>query len=57
MGSPQQPTPEQYTQLEQAGRLTALGAPETVRVGDGKATVKMTLPRQAVSLLVFDWHD
>ena len=38
-----------------AGHLTALGAPEAVRVSNGQATVKMTLPRQAVSLLVVEW--
>ena len=55
MGSPQQPTPEQYAQLEKAGQLTELGAIEMVRVVGGQATVKMTLPRQAVSLLVVEW--
>jgi xylan 1,4-beta-xylosidase len=55
MDSPQKPTPEQYAQLEKAGQLTPMGAPETVRVSDAKATVKLTLPRQAVSLLVLEW--
>src|SRR2546429_2179429 len=31
MGAPQQPTAGQYAQLEKAGQLEALGAPETVR--------------------------
>src|SRR3989442_1111411 len=51
MGSPQQPTSEQYTQLERAGQLAAMGAAETVRVEGGKATVRFKLPRQGVSLL------
>jgi xylan 1,4-beta-xylosidase len=55
MGSPQNPTAEQYARLEQAGQLAALGAPETVRVENGHARLKFTLPRQAVSLLVLDW--
>jgi xylan 1,4-beta-xylosidase len=55
MGSPQNPTAEQYSQLERAGQLAALGAPETVRVENGQARLKFTLPRQAVSLLVLDW--
>jgi xylan 1,4-beta-xylosidase len=55
MGSPQQPTPEQYAQLEKAGRLAALSAPETVRVENAKATVGFKLPRQAVSLLLLEW--
>ena len=55
MGSPPQPTPEQYAQLEQAGQLAAVGAAETVRVEKGEATVRLRLPRQAVSLLQLTW--
>lgn len=55
MGSPQEPTPEQYAKLEAAGRLAALGPPETVRVANGAVLVKFNLPRQGVSLLVLDW--
>ena len=55
MGSPQQPTPEQYAQLEQAGHLAPLGAGETVRMENGQATVKLKLPRQAVSLVQLTW--
>jgi len=55
MGSPQQPTPDQYAKLEKAGLPSTLGAPGAVRVEGGKATVKFTLPRQAVSLLQLTW--
>jgi xylan 1,4-beta-xylosidase len=55
MGSPEKPTPEQYAKLEQAGKLAALGAAETVSVRDGQAVVRFALPRQAVSLLEFEW--
>jgi xylan 1,4-beta-xylosidase len=55
MGSPHQPTPEQYAQLEKAGQLTAVGPTEIVRVENGKATLRLTLPRQAVSLLKLTW--
>ena len=55
MGSPAQPTPEQFAQLEKAGHLTALGAPETITVNQNKAAVQFMLPRQAVSLLVLEW--
>jgi xylan 1,4-beta-xylosidase len=55
MGSPQDPTPEQYAKLEAAGRLAALGRPETVRVENGAVLVKFNLPRQGVSLLMLDW--
>jgi xylan 1,4-beta-xylosidase len=55
MGSPQQPTPDQYTTIEQASNLALLAAPEWVRPKDGKTTLRFSLPRQAVSLLVLDW--
>jgi xylan 1,4-beta-xylosidase len=55
LGSPQQPTPEQYAQLEKAGRLTLLREPETLRVEDAKVALRLNLPRQAVSLLVLEW--
>jgi xylan 1,4-beta-xylosidase len=57
MGSPQQPTPQQYAELERAGRLEALAEPDAVQVNNGQATVKMTLPRQAVSLLMVEWAE
>jgi len=55
MGSPQQPTPEQYAHLERAGRLATLGASEGVGVEGGKAAVKFSLPRQAVCLMELTW--
>lgn len=55
INSPQQPTSEQYAQLEKAGQLTALAGPEIVRVKDTKATMKVNLPRQAVSLIQISW--
>lgn len=55
MGSPQQPTAEQYAALEKAGQLTELNAPETVRVENGQVLLRLMLPRQAVSLLVLQW--
>jgi xylan 1,4-beta-xylosidase len=55
MGSPPQPTPEQYAQLEKAGQLAQLGDAGKIQVRDGKATVHFNLPRQGVSLLVLEW--
>jgi xylan 1,4-beta-xylosidase len=55
LGSPPAPTPEQYAQLEKAGRLETLEAPATVRIEQGATTLKFDLPRQAVSLLVLAW--
>ncbi len=56
MGSPAQPTPAQYAQLEKAGQLTAVaGAPAKVEIKDAHGDIKLTLPRQAVTLLVLEW--
>ncbi|MBL8206814.1 MAG: beta-xylosidase [Blastocatellia bacterium] len=55
MGSPQQPTPAQYKQLERAGQLQLLGAPQRQQIANGKLAVKFNLPRQGVSLLRLTW--
>jgi len=54
MGSPLAPNRDQYTQLEAEGRLSLLEPPSEVAVAGGMSTVKFALPRQAVSLLVFE---
>ncbi len=51
MGSPQSPTPRQYAELEQAGKLATLKAPNIMETEQG-TKFKIELPRQAVSLLV-----
>jgi xylan 1,4-beta-xylosidase len=56
MGSPLQPTPEQYAQLEKAGQLSEFGRPEMITVKDGAADVGFQLPRQGVALLLFNWE-
>ena len=55
MGSPQKPTPEQYAELEKAGQLTEINELTKVSVKDFAANVNLQLPRQAVSLLVFEF--
>jgi xylan 1,4-beta-xylosidase len=55
MGSPQTPTPEQYTQLEKAGQLAQIGAAQMLEATQAGAKVTVTLPRQAVTLLQFTW--
>lgn len=55
MGSPLQPTAEQFAQLENAAQLATLGAPKPLSVTDGKALLTFELPRQAVSLVVLKW--
>jgi xylan 1,4-beta-xylosidase len=55
LGSPQQPTASQYTQLEKAGRLTEIDPRRSCRVKNNRVVLKLDMPRQAVSLLVFEW--
>ena len=55
MGSPQQPTPEQYARLEAAGQLQLLGSPEWRQPQDGKLALDFTLPSHAVSLIRLTW--
>jgi len=55
MGSPQSPTAEQYAALRQAGQLELLTSPQWLDVNEGKVTVAMELPRQAISLLRLQW--
>jgi xylan 1,4-beta-xylosidase len=51
MGSPAQPTAEQYAALETAGQLAMLESPAWIRPAGGKLRLRFSLPRQAVSLL------
>jgi xylan 1,4-beta-xylosidase len=55
MGSPAEPTPEQYAALEQAGQLAMIDEPRVVDVTDGRVRLSFALPRQAVSLITLDW--
>ena len=55
MGSPQQPTPQQVSELEKAGQLQPLSSPEWVHTENGTAVIRMQLPQQGVSLLKFYW--
>jgi xylan 1,4-beta-xylosidase len=51
MGSPEPPTAAQYAELEKAGKLQMLKAPERVKVANKTAKLTFSLPRQGVSLL------
>lgn len=55
MGSPKAPTPEQYAQLEKAGKLQPLSAPEHMRIRNGSVRLTLSLPRQGVSLLTLTY--
>ncbi len=52
MGSPAAPTETQYAQLEKSGRLAELEPPRSITIKDNALDLQITLPRQAVSLLV-----
>jgi xylan 1,4-beta-xylosidase len=55
MGSPQNPTPLQYAELEQAGQLQLFTSPQWISASNGTAVVEFDLPRQGVSLLRLTW--
>ena len=55
MGSPQNPTPQQIAALQKAGMLQTIGKPSNIKVINGRADIKIQLPRQAVSLLQLSW--
>jgi xylan 1,4-beta-xylosidase len=55
MGSPQNPSPEQYNRLESAGQLQLLRSPAWIPVEHGVGHLQFTLPRQGLSLLRFAW--
>jgi xylan 1,4-beta-xylosidase len=54
MGSPQQPTPEQYAALEAAEQLQELESPRWIEAGK-ETKLELQLPRQALSLLQLSW--
>jgi len=55
MGSSQNPTPEQYTELEKAGLLKMTGSPYRTKSTGGVLTINTILSRQAVTLYVIRW--
>lgn len=55
MGSPQNPTPEQYEALVNAGALKLFTSPFWKDAKDGSLTLPLNLPRQGVSLFKLTW--
>ena len=55
MGSPQNPSPEQYARLEAAGRLELLESPRWTPVAKGTVRLEFSLPRHGISLLRLTW--
>ena len=57
MGSPPEPTAEQYRELEEAGKLQMCSDPVSLRVRNEKLSVPLDLPGQAVSLIIIRKKD
>lgn len=57
MGSPQQPTPAQITELEKAGMLQTDGNIENLNTANGLLKMKINLERQGVELIKLDWKQ
>jgi xylan 1,4-beta-xylosidase len=55
MGTPQNPSREQYAQLEKKGHLELLSSPERLQTDNGRVTLRFNLPRQGVSLCRLTW--
>jgi xylan 1,4-beta-xylosidase len=55
MGSPQNPTPEQYAKLQAAGQLQLLDSPRWITPENGAIQVDVQLPRMGISLLRVTW--
>jgi len=55
MGSPQQPTTEQYQQLKAVDGLQLLTSPTWVDVEGGRLELNTELPRQGISLVRITW--
>jgi len=53
LGSPQNPSADQYAQLEKAGKLVLLEN-RSIRIEQGRFNRRLILPRQAVSLYVVE---
>lgn len=55
MGSPQNPSDEQISELEKSGKLQLMNEPEKLKIRNGKAILTISMPGQAVSLLRLSW--
>ena len=55
MGSPQNPNPEQYKTLVNAGSLKLFSSPFWTNAEDGFISLSLNLPRQGVSLYRLTW--
>jgi xylan 1,4-beta-xylosidase len=51
LGKPQNPTEDQFKEIENAGLLKLYTAPEWITSDGQKSTIRFSLPRQGVSLI------
>jgi xylan 1,4-beta-xylosidase len=56
MGSPQNPTSQQYAELEKSGMLKMVQGPAKIKVRESIATINISMPGQAVSLIKLEWE-
>jgi xylan 1,4-beta-xylosidase len=57
MGSPPKPSRRERAAIEKAGRLALLEPASEVEFANGKLESSFLLPRQGVSLLVFEFAN
>jgi len=55
MGSPQSPSPEQYTELEKSGMLGMYGKSAKGKVKNGALRISTSIQRQGVGLIKIEW--
>jgi xylan 1,4-beta-xylosidase len=55
LGSPQQPTPDQYSRLESSGQLELSTSPQWFTSSERSLRLHLTQPRSALSLLRLSW--
>jgi xylan 1,4-beta-xylosidase len=55
LGAPQEPTEDEYRQIEKAGHLKLLTSPKWITSGKNGTRIQFLLPRQGVSLIKLEW--
>ena len=56
LGKPEAPSAQDYAKLEAAGQLAEMEERPSIPATDGKIALRISLPRQGVSLLRLDWQ-
>jgi xylan 1,4-beta-xylosidase len=54
LGSPQEPTEAEISQMKEADGLTEMTPAPQIQAQDGNSTIELSLPRKAVSLIVIE---